>query len=190
MGISPIVQKLSSVQRAELLRHLETLPDEDRRLRFGTYMTGPALEDYVNRIDFTRDKVFGIFGNDLALIGMAHLALDRRRRYAELGLSVEPAHRGNGYGLALLNRGKLCAITRGYATLFMHCLVENRIMMHLARKAGLRVVAEQGEADAHLALERTSPAAVAHEALEDQIALADLLLKQQFRWLFARPRTA
>ncbi len=186
----PVVQKLSSVQRPELLRHLKTLPHEDRRLRFGTYMTDAALNYYVSRIDFTRDKVFGIFGGDLSLIGMAHVALDRKRRYAELGLSVEPAHRGNGYGLALLNRGKLCAITRGYSTLFMHCLSENRIMIHLARKAGLRIVAEQGEVDAHLELERTSHAAVAREALEDQIAFADLMLKQQMRWLFRRARAA
>lgn len=190
MSMVPVVQKLSSLQRAEMLRHLLTLSDEDRRLRFGTYMNDTALERYVNRIEFTRDKIFGIFGHDLALIGMAHVALDRRRRNAELGLSVEPAHRGNGYGLALLNRARLCAITRGYTTLFMHCLVENKIMIHLARKAGLRVVAEQGEADAHLELEKTSPAAVAREALEDQIALTDLLLKQQFRWLFPRIRAA
>jgi RimJ/RimL family protein N-acetyltransferase len=188
MGV--VVQKLSSVQRPELLRHLKTLPAEDRRLRFGTYMMDAALEQYVNRIDFTHDKVFGIFGHDMSLVGMAHLALDHDQHYAELGLSVAPAHRGNGYGLALLNRGKLSAVTRGYTTLFMHCLAENRIMIHLARKAGLKIVTDQGEVDAHLQLEATSHAAVAREALEDQIALADLLFKQQFQWLFKRPHAA
>jgi len=185
-----VVQKLSSVQRPEMFRHLKTLPDEDRRLRFGTYMTNAALEQYVNRIDFARDKVFGIFGDDMTLVGMAHVALDRGRRHAELGLSVEPAHRGKGYGLALLNRGKLSAVTRGYTTLFMHCLAENRIMMHLARKAGLRLIVEQGEVDAFLELERTSPAAVAREALEDHIALTEMILKQQFKWLYRQPRAA
>ena len=180
-----VVQKLSSVQRPALLLNLKTLSAEDRRLRFGTYMMDAALEQYVNRIDFTHDKVFGIFGR-----GMAHLALDRDQHYAELGLSVEPAQRGNGYGLTLLNRGKLAAVTRGYTTLFMHCLSENQIMIHLARKAGLKLVTEQGEVDAHLQLEATSHAAVASEAIEDQIALADLLFKQQFQWLFQRPEAA
>ena len=186
----PAVQKLSSVQRPVVLRHLLTLSEDDRRLRFGTYMSDAALANYVQRIDFARDKVFGIFAHDLALIGVAHVALDPAGRCAELGLSVELSRRGNGYGLALLNRGKLCAITRGYSTLFMHCLVENKIMIHLARKAGLRIVSEQGEVDAHLELESTSPAAVAREALEDQIALADLLLKQQFNWCFPVNRAA
>jgi len=129
-------------------------------------------------------------GRDMALIGMAHLALDRDQHHAELGLSVEPSQRGNGHGLTLLNRGKLSAVTRGYATLFMHCLAENKITIHLARKAGLKLVTEQGEVDAHLQLEATSHAAVAQEALEDQIALADLLFKQQFQWLFQRPHAA
>jgi RimJ/RimL family protein N-acetyltransferase len=188
--VSTVVQKLSSMQRPEMLRHLQTLSAEDRRLRFGSYMLDAALENYVSHIDFAHDKVFGIFGHDMALLGMAHLALDRNHHYAELGLSVVPAHRGNGYGLLLLNRGKLSAVTRGYTTLFMHCLSENKIMIHLARKAGLKLVAEQGEVDAHLELESTSHAAVVREALEDQIALADLMFKQQFKWLFKRPSAA
>ena len=178
------VQKLSSLQRPALLLHLETLSPEDRRLRFGTYMNNWALEQYVSHIDFTHDKVFGIYGRDMKLVGMAHLALDQTHHCAELGLSVDPAQRGKGYGLALLSRGKLGAVTRGYTTLFMHCLAENQIMIHLARKAGLKLVTEQGEVDAHLNLEATSHGAVAREAIEDQIALADLLFKQQFQWLF------
>jgi RimJ/RimL family protein N-acetyltransferase len=185
-----VVQKLSSVQRSEMFRHLKTLAAEDRRLRFGTYMLDGALEQYVSRIDFARDKVFGVYGDDLRLVGMAHVALDRTRRYAELGLSVEPSQRGKGYGLALLNRGQLSAVTRGYATLFMHCLAENKIMIHLARKAGLKLVIEHGEVDALLELEATSHAAVAREAMEDQIALADLVLRQQLTWLFKRPHAA
>jgi RimJ/RimL family protein N-acetyltransferase len=188
--MSMAIQKLSSLQRPAMLRQLQTLSPHDRRLRFGTYMHDLALEHYVNRIDFTHDKVFGIYGDDMALIGMAHLALDHAHHYAELGLSVEPAHRGHGYGLGLLNRGKLSAVTRGYTTLFMHCLSENQIMIHLAKKAGLKLVIEQGEVDAHLQLEATSHAAVAREALEDQIALADLLFKQQFQWLHQRPHAA
>lgn len=188
--MSIVIQKLSPPQRPDLLRHLRTLSPQDRHLRFGTYLHDAALEHYVNGIDFARDKVFGIHGRDMTLAGMAHLALDRGHHHAELGLSVEPAHRGKGYGLALLNRGKLSAVNLGYTTLFMHCLSENQIMIHLAKKAGLRLVTQQGEVDAHLELEATSYGAVAQEAVEDQIALADLLFKQQFQWLFRRPYAA
>jgi hypothetical protein len=54
----------------------------------------------------------------------------------------------------------------------------------------LKLVTEQGEVDAHLKLEATSHGAVAREALEDQIALADFLIRQPFQWLFQRPHAA
>src|SRR5688572_3353647 len=188
--MSVVIQKLSPWQRPDLARHLRTLSDADRRLRFGAYMQDAALARYAAGIDFGRDKVFGIYARDMALVGMAHLALDRDQHHAELGLSVEPAQRGKGYGLALLNRAKLSAVNLGYTTMFMHCLAENDIMIHLARKAGLKLVIEQGEVDAHLELEATSYGAMAQEAVEDNVALADLLFKQRFQWLFKRPHAA
>ena len=188
--MSVAIQKLYPLQRPAIVRHLRTLSESDRRLRFGTFMNDAALERYVAGIEFGRDKVFGIYGRDMDLVGMAHLALDRDQHYAELGLSVEPSQRGKGYGLALLSRAKLSAVNLGYTTLFMHCLAENQVMIHLARKAGLKLVTEQGEVDAHLELEATSYGAVAQEAVEDQIALADLLFKQRFQWLFRRPHAA
>ena len=188
--MTAVVQKLTLMQRPDLLRHLQTLSRADRQLRFGSYMSDAALEKYVNGIDFARDKVFGIHGRDMALIGAAHLALDRAQRFAELGLSVEPVQRGKGHGLALLMRAKLHAMNLGYTTLFMHCLSENQVMIHLARKAGLKLVTDGGDVDAHLALEATSYGALAREAIEDQMALADLMCKQQFQLLFKRPRAA
>jgi RimJ/RimL family protein N-acetyltransferase len=179
----PVVQKLAAVQRPQLLRHLLDLSTADRRMRFGASMQDEAVAHYVEGIDFARDKVFGIFGLDMEVVGMAHLALDRAQRFAELGLSVDAHERGKGFGFALLQRAKLHAVNLGFRTLFMYCLTENKTMVHLARKAGLKVVAEQGAADAHLRLDPPNYGAVAQEAVEDQIALVDLFWKQQLQWL-------
>ena len=181
--MTPVVQKLSVVKRPELLRHLLDLPMEDRRMRFGALMLDAAVEHYVEGIDFGRDQLFGIFGLDMQLVGVAHLALDRAQRFAELGLSVDADERGKGYGFALLQRAKLHAVNLGFRTLFMYCLTENKTMVHLARKAGLKVVAEQGAVDAHLRLDAPNYGAVAQEVVEDQIALVDLFWKQQLQWL-------
>jgi hypothetical protein len=64
---------------------------------------------------------------------------------------------------ALLNRGKLHAQNLGYKKLYMHCLAENQIMTHLARKAGMQVVTEYGEADAHVALNEATYGDLAQE---------------------------
>ncbi len=181
------VHRLNPRHRDDISRHLVMLPAEDRRLRFGQHIRDEAVRDYAGRIDFERDRVFGVHAPDLALVGVAHLALDAEEQIAELGLSVDPSCRGKGYGFALLQRAVLHAANLGYRVLFMYCLAENRIMMHLARKAGLTLVVESGETDARLALDRGTHGGALKEAMADQFALVDCMLKQQYLWL-ARPQ--
>jgi len=173
------VQRLNPKHRDDIARHLLQLPDEDRRLRFGQQIRDQAIRDYVDGIDFDRDRVFGILGPALELAGVAHLALDTAQKSAELGLSVDATLRVKGYGYALLQRALLHAANLGYRTLFMHCLAENAIMMRLARKAGLLVLIESGEADGRLKLDRVTHGGAFREAVADQMALVDAMLKQQ-----------
>jgi RimJ/RimL family protein N-acetyltransferase len=180
------VHRLGPAHAAAAARHLLRLDPQDRRMRFGRAMRDEALHAYVAGIDFARDRVFGIFGDDLELAGVAHLAMDDAAGQAELGLSVDAERRGRGYGMALLRRAVLHAANRGYRELLMHCLAENVPMLHLARKAGLRTVLSAGEADAHLALERPPYGGAIREAMEDQFALVDYLLRQQHAWLARR----
>jgi len=177
------VQRLNERHCDDIARHLLELPAEDRRLRFGHQIRDDAVRAYAARIDFARDRVFGIQSDELELIGVAHLALDPVQKAAELGLSVHPSARTRGYGFALLERSVLHAANLGYRALFMYCLAENGIMIHLARKAGLTVVTEAGETDARLELDRLAHGGAFREAMADQFALVDSLLKQQYLWL-------
>src|SRR6266850_1045447 len=107
-------------------------------------------------IDYTMEragaewKVFDVFDEALELAGVAHLA--RGDGDAELGVSVLSGYRRRGIGGALLARAVLRARNWGVRALFMHCLRENGTVMHLARRQGMRIVTERGEADAWLAL--------------------------------------
>jgi RimJ/RimL family protein N-acetyltransferase len=178
-GSAVAVQRLNAKHRDDIARHLLQLPENDRRLRFGQAIRDDAVREYVNRIDFDRDRVFGILGPSLELAGIAHLALSPEDKSAELGLSVDASLRVKGYGYALLQRAVLHAANLGYRALFMHCLAENAIMMRLARKAGLLVLIESGEADGKLKLDRLIHGGAFREAMADQIALVDAMLKQQ-----------
>ncbi len=181
------VQKLAAPQRDAITRHLLRLPAEDRRLRFGQPTRDDAIERYVSGIDFSRDRVFAILGPDMEVTGLAHLALEDDAQHAELGLSVDAGMRVRGYGGTLLKRAVLHAANRGYRALFMHCLAENAVMMHLAAKAGLKIVVSAGEADAQLALSRSAHGGALREAMEDQFALVDYILKQQASLLRTAP---
>jgi GNAT superfamily N-acetyltransferase len=144
------VRELNASDRGAYERHLLALDAEDRRLRFGSPLADGAVQGYVAGIDFERDALFGVLDDDLHLVAAAHLA--RCDDHAELGVSVLPGYRNGGFGGALLERAALRARNWRRLRLFMHCLKENGTMMHLARKRGMHIVAERGEADAWIEL--------------------------------------
>ena len=175
------IRELSRLDRAALEPHFLALEAEDRRLRFGAPLNDDAVRAYVERIDFERDAVFGVYDDSLQLVGAAHVA--RGNGHAELGVSVLPANRGRGIGGALLGRAHLRARNWGVRALFMHCLTENAAMMHLARTQGMQIVAESGEADAWLKLLPADASSHFGEVFAQRVALFDYALKQGRAWL-------
>lgn len=176
-NMNVVTKELSRLQRDALLAHFLALNGEDRRLRFGVALSDQGVSDYVSRINFDRDAVFGVFDDEMRLAGVGHLA--RGEGFAELGVSVVPAHRGKGLGGALLARTHTHARNWGVPNLFMHCLAENGAMMHLARKQGMRIAAERGEADAYLELPPGDASSIANALFADRVALFDYALKSQ-----------
>jgi GNAT superfamily N-acetyltransferase len=169
------IQRLSSNARDAFLAHLLTLGPEDVRLRFGTPLSAAAITAYVDRIDFDVDAIFAVHGDALALAGAAHLAFGSD--LAELGVSVLPQARGRGIGYALVARAAEHARNRSTPRLYMHCLAENATMIRIARRAGMAVVIEAGDADAHVALPPATPMSVTSEMISDRVALFDYALK-------------
>jgi RimJ/RimL family protein N-acetyltransferase len=159
------VREISRLQRPALERHFLALETEDRRLRFGIPLSDTAVQAYVARIDFERDAAFGIFDP------------------AELGVSVLPGHRGRGAGGALLARAHTHARNWGVRALFMHCLSENGAMMHLARKQGMELVAEAGEADAWLKLPPADATSHFGALFAQRLALYDYAFKTQLLYM-------
>src|SRR5262249_13168244 len=97
--------------------------------------------------------------------------------HAELGVSVLPEYRDRGFGAALLERAILRSRNWHRPKLFMHCLRENATMMHLARKAGMHVATDAGEADAWLELPQPDASSYFGEVFAQRVALFDFALK-------------
>jgi RimJ/RimL family protein N-acetyltransferase len=160
--------RLRKSDHPALVEHFLALDADDRRLRFGASLTDDAIRFLEERIDFDRDEIFGIAGDDLRLLAVVHVAF--YPDMAELGLSVLPAARGLGLGSALFSRATMHLTNRGMRKVFVHCLGENGAMMHLARRNGMEIVREGGEADGWLALPRATPGSIFSEWLCDQNA--------------------
>ena len=195
------VRELHAGYREEILNHLLQLNDEDRRLRFGTQTPDEVIRHYVESLDFNRDVIFGVFNLDLELVGMAHLAylpeLKGEARAAEFGVSVLPEGRSQGLGTALLQRSAVHSRNTNIETLYVHCLANNKAMMHLAQKAGMTVEYAYGDADACLKLPPANPATIVEEAANAQWAGMDYALKENLKrsnqawwWLLGRPGLA
>jgi len=195
------VRELHAGHREEILQHLLQLGEDDRRLRFGTQTPDEVIHHYVERLDFNRDAIFGVFDLNLKLIGMAHLAylpeVKGKAHAAEFGVSVLPEGRSQGIGTALLQRSAVHSRNTNIQTLFVHCLANNKAMMHLAQKAGMSVEYAYGDADAYLKLLPANPGTIVEEAAKEQWADMDFALKENLKrsnqawwWFLGRPGLA
>jgi len=187
------VKELGERDRRRVLRHFLALDDSDRLLRFGIVLPDERVEAYVATIDFSRDIVLGVYNRRFQLVGVGHLAFAPRdaeparaqatskERVAEFGVSVSKSARGLGVGSRLFERAAIACRNADVDTLYMQCLSSNKTMMHIAKKAGMRIKREYGEADAYLQLPPPSPSSVMKEALEEQFAVIDYTVKANAR---------
>jgi RimJ/RimL family protein N-acetyltransferase len=185
IGRAPVlVRELSSGDRERLLKHFLALDEDDRLLRFGQIVPDRVIENYVANIDFSRDTVFGVFDDQLALVGVGHLAYlpdEGTKRTAEFGVSVTESARGRGVGSRLFERAAIRSRNTHVSTLYMHCLSRNSTMMHIAKKSGMKIEYAYGEADAYLSLTPADHGSILSEMLQEQAAVFDYAIKRQTR---------
>lgn len=179
-----LVRELTAVDRERLQTHFLALGEDDRLLRFGQIVPDHVIENYVRSIDFTRDTVFGVFDNQLRLVGVGHLAYlpaEGDKRTAEFGVSVLESVRGQGIGSKLFERAAMRSRNTHVTMLYMHCLSRNSTMMHIAKKAGMKIEYAYGEADAYLTLPPADQSSIIAEMLQEQAAVFDYAMKRQAR---------
>jgi GNAT superfamily N-acetyltransferase len=179
-----LVRVLTSADRDCLLTHFLSLHVDDRLLRFGQAAPDLVIENYVRGIDFANDTVFGVFDNQLQLVGVGHLAYlpaDSKGRTAEFGVSVLESARGQGVGSKLFERAAIRSRNTQVTTLYIHCLSRNATMMHIARKSGMRIEYAYGEADAWLSLEPADHNSIVTEMMQEHAAVFDYAMKRLTR---------
>ncbi len=182
------VRELHVQDRPDVLPHLLALSGPDRYLRFGYAAQDAQIERYVAKLDFGRDRVFGIYNRKLCLIAMAHLAYIHEPQAAsctEFGVSVLSAWRGRGFGTELFARAVLQARNDHISLMFIHALSENSAMLHIAQRAGATVERLGSESEAYLSLPSPTLQSHWHEAVDAQIADTDYQLKSQARHVWA-----
>lgn len=172
------VRTLSERDCRRLLMHFLSLDDNDRLLRFGSELSDETITRYVQKLDFSRNAVFGVYDDDLNLLGAGHLVfrpkethsallgVTTKARIAEFGVSVVPHARGRGIGVKLFERAAIHCRNEDVDVLYMHCLGANQTMIHIARKVGMEVRRDRSESDVYLQLLPAGAGRVLHETME------------------------
>lgn len=176
------IRSLGVNHRERIAEHLLDLSEHDRYLRFGYVANDEQVRRYVDKLDFSRDEVFGIYNRKLALLAVAHLAYlpdAQCKACAEFGVSVAPSARGRGYGARLFDRAAMHARNDGISLMFIHALTENTAMLKIARNAGATVERDGAEAEAYLRLPPATLDTQLTELVEEQLALTDYRIKSQ-----------
>jgi ribosomal protein S18 acetylase RimI-like enzyme len=176
------IRSLAPRHRPRILSHLLALGERDRYLRFGYMANDAQIRRYVDRLDFERDEVFGVFNRRLEVVAMAHLAYLEPSASgppsAEFGGSVAKQLRGRGYGERLFDHAALHARNRGIDTLLVLALSENTAMLRIARNAGARIERNGPESQAWVKLAPESMASHVEAIVEDRAADLDYNLKR------------
>src|SRR6478735_1106213 len=180
------IRSLGPGHRERIATHLLALEPHDRYLRFGFPANDEQVRGYVDRLDFERDEIFGIYNRKLELIAMAHLAFVHEPGKpvgAEFGVSVATRARGRGYGGRLFERAAMHARNEGVELIFIHALSENTAMIKIARNAGATLERAGSETDAYLRLQPATLDTRVSAMVEEQFAQTDYQLKLHARSL-------
>lgn len=168
-----IAKQLGFVHQRDIYTHLILLEKEDRYNRFCAQMSDESIWRYVQSIDYQNDGLFGVFNDELTLIGFSHIGMSRDKSKAEFAFSILAEQQGKGLGNVLMKKAVLFAKAKGVREIQMNCLASNQKSQHLARKHGLTVnVAEYGE--------KTAILETSHQKIDNFVAHNQIILENYF----------
>lgn len=128
--------------------HLKRLPPWDKYLRFGYPIADYQIDNYIENLDKNKDLIYGVYDEKLNLIGAIHCAFSDHTM--EIGISVDPDHRKKGIGSKLFGHAIIAGRNRGCKKIVTFCLTENSWMMNHAKKIGMKINRESGDAHAQI----------------------------------------
>jgi RimJ/RimL family protein N-acetyltransferase len=184
------IRTLTAAELPKYRDHLLRLDAEDRRLRFGFIIDDEGICEHVRQLDPQTNRIIVQIDDDLRVVGAAHIA-PADGGAVEFAVSVDRAWRGRGVGTQLFDQAVLRARNRGMRRAYVYSLVDNQVMRHLARKAGMEIHSEAGESEACLALPPPTTLSLLREVASERWGMYDYSVKASRRnWRPLRPLPA
>lgn len=154
--------------RAALGSHYLRLGRASRQRRFMAVLPDRSMRIIANRA--SPDIVLGIRADD-GLVGVLEIFCDKDD-HAEIGISVEDAYQGKGFGKALFLEGLAEADRIGVRTADLYFASENRGIRRLINAAGGQITQRGPECEAHIDISRCKACKHVLPDLQKQVTLA------------------
>lgn len=159
-------------------KHLKSLDDSSKHLRFGYMISDEMIDKLCDRFETDTDNntLFCIEDDQLDFVAVGHIAFQDGEM--ELAFSVLKEHQGKGMGSLLMKRVIQWCRTHGNLKGCMVCLSSNAAIKHLCLKHGIHIHSEHGETLADIELDHPNITTFITEATDSNMAVIDYLGKR------------
>lgn len=178
------IKKLSEFNRQKVQEHFLRLDPESRRSRFCATMNNENLSLYAKNLDFIHNGIFGIFNDNLDIIGLGEcVSYDPKNGYsliAEVAFSIEKPYQGKKLGNKIMQKVVQYANLHNLKELKMYFLKTNAATFHLAKKYNFKLEYYSSEISGTIKVNSISPIADNFNTQMDEvIANFDIIQKIQ-----------
>ena len=180
-----IPRKLTHLDKQKLVDHfMNDIVDNDRRLRFGFEAPDTSVKEYIDKsikCDYGYLSMWFVVDDGDRIVATCHVSLNPDTKTAEMGCTVSPDYRNQKVGQELFNRGVTWARMAGAEHVFMHCLSENKVIQHIAKKGGMTVVTlDPSEKESTIEVKQSRVEAGFRDYVMDTIAVYDMAVRHHY----------
>lgn len=137
-------------------KHLKSLAEEDKISRFGMKVSDYNIDQLIlSMVYHPKDHELWYVKVDDVRVGWGHMAKNNDGSW-ELAVSVQKEYQRQGIGDALMAEMLAWAKFHHIPEVFMHCIEDNKVIQHLARKHELET-RERGAGERTAAIEVPEP---------------------------------
>ena len=143
-----------------VIYHINSLPMDDKYLRFGFQANENQIRKYVETsletaTERTNADMWYAIKYDGEIVATLHVAI--RGDLAEFGFTTSPEHRNKGLGQMLFARGLQLVVEWNITKVYLSMLSQNSAMKHIAKKFGMAVVTEGSDAECSIQISYPVP---------------------------------
>lgn len=141
---------------SDYARHLKNLTKEDRHSRFGYNASDYNIDQLILDMCYhPKDHELWYARNDEQRVGWGHMAKNNDGTW-ELAISVDKEFQRQGIANDLIKEMLTWAKFHHISEVYMHCIEDNRVIQHLAKKHELKTK-ERGDGERTATIEVPEP---------------------------------